>query len=808
MNKLIMTAALAAAVLAANVSLADPVTYYLSATETGFNHACVDASKWKDANGNAAGAAGDPLTADDIYVIRNGRVIRTIAESKTTPTIFMCKRLVLGEVGSKQAGGINSYAGDESVDKVTAYIDFGSGATQDGVYFVNGKYLARADQNYQHHLHFKGKMTVASLENAPYVITPYSARYPSLTLVDGESWIKSDIGTALVLGGSHDGKSSSSTSLSIYFYADVSQYFGKLIVAPCCASHTASPSYVSTIYLKDGVFPGTLELRGGARLQPQNAQSVVQLANAVFNDDSALVLPVANVEGEGGVAHMQSARVVVTNDLTVSGTVKVILSPIPANGETNRLALVTGRKGSFAESNFALALPSDMAVHDWYLRDGMRLSIVTNDETNTQTLYAELQPLVKLSVTDKNDKTTPQSSALDSASSWSDGKLPHPNAHYIIPGSTCLNTKPGNYEFPGDSLTVESGGYIMAWNNDSVLKIPVLRMLSGSTLNCGQGMRVDFADTHLIAGSGTVTLMAFGGEAFNARMKFLESTTITGAADLSMNSILTSVPRGNYYFLGDNSGFKGRMSLRQTAAAEYGSKFETLWVSRAEDLGGPLDEFDAAALYLSNYGRLSASANVVVPKSNNRGLTVSGNGVIDPGAYTLSLGMPLTINGTLYKANSGTLQLDADRAAVGANGGNIVVTNGMLAIAAADAVNGFAVHLAPNAALSLKVDLENENLTRYGLRNVGLAEPFVLGAGVTALPLSVDVSNAALPKHGGTIGVLTVSDSATNAIEQVFSVPKSYRGFKFTRLKLHDDENGWTTYAAKYEPIGIVISVW
>ena len=800
MKKLTMTAALAAAVLAANVSLADPVTYYLSATETSFGHACVDASKWKDANGKAAGAAGDPLTSNDIYVIRSGRAIRTYADDAATPTIFTCKRLVIGEVGDT-TGKINSYARGTA-----AYVDFGSGENQDGVYFANGSYMGLSNYSRDYNTYFRGKMTVTAPSSAPFVIAPASARYVSMTMSAGLSSLKSDVGKALKIGGPN-GTSATSQSFSFYMYADVSEYYGKVIVSPCCASHAASPSYLTILYLADGVFPGTLELQGGARLSPKNAECVVKLGNAVFADDSALVFPVADVEGDGGVVRPQSAQVVVTNDLTISGTVGIILSQIPANGETNRFALVTARKGSFDVSDFAMSLPASMSAHGWYLKDCVSLSIETNDEANTQTLYAELQPLVKLSVKDTNNKTTRQSSALDSASSWSDGKLPHANAHYIIPSGFCLNTKPGDYEFPGNSLTVENTGYILPWNNDSVLKIPVLRMLDGSTLNCGQAMRVDFADTHLIAESGTVTLMAFGAENTYARMKFLESTKITGAADLSMNSILTSVPRGNYYFLGTNSCFKGRMSLRQTAAAEYGSKFETLWVSRAEDLGGPLDDFDAAALCLSNYGRLTASANVVVPKANNRGLTVSGNGVVDPGAYTLSLGMPLTINGTLYKANSGTLQLDADRAAVGADGGNIVVTNGMLAIAAADAVNGFAVHLAPNAALSLKVDLENENLTRYGLRNVGLAEPFVLGAGVTALPLSVDVSNAALPKHGGTIGVLTVSDSATNAIEQVFSVPKSYRGFRLTRQKLHDDENGWTTYAAKYEPTGCIMSI-
>ena len=799
MKKMLMTAALAVAVLATNVSLADPVTYYLSATETGFSNACKDASKWKDANGNAAGAAGTPLTADDIYVIRNDRVIRTAtADDGSSPTVFTCKRLVLGEVGGK-TGGINSYV------RSSAYVDFGSGETQDGVYFANGFYRGMSAQSRTYNALLRGKITVVSPESAPFIIYPKSARYSGFTMEDGKSWLKSDVGTALKLGGP-DGSAATAETLGFYMYADVSQCFGKLIVAPCCASHTASPSYVSTIYLKDGVFPGTLELRGGARLSPQNAQSVVRLANAVFNDDSGLVLPVASVTGEGGVVIPQSAHVVVTNNLTVSGTVKVILSTFPTNGETNQLALVTARKGSFDVSNFAMALPSGFAAHDWYLRDCVSLSIVTNDETNTQTLYAELEPLVTLTTGDTNNKTSRQSSAFDKPASWSDGRTPHANAHYIVPSaSKCLTTTTGAYAFPGNSLTMENGAYLMVWN--SSIKIPTLRMLGGSTLHGGQACSIEIYDTHLITESGTVTIAGFGNS--SAGIKFLPSTKVSGSAELRLRIELSSVPRGNYYFQGDNTEFTGTISLMQNAGTpSYGSNYEAFGISRAEDLGAPLDDFNAAALYLSSWGRVVASANVVVPKANNRGLTVSGNGVVDPGAYTLSLGMPLTINGTLYKANSGTLQLDADRAAVGADGGNIVVTNGTLAIAAADAVNGFAVHLAPNAALSLKVDLENENLTRYGLRNVGLAEPFVLGAGVTALPLSVDVSNAALPKHGGTIGVLTVSDSATNAIEQVFSVPKSYRGFKFTRLKLHDDENGWTTYAAKYEPIGIVISVW
>ena len=137
-----------------------------------------------------------------------------------------------------------------------------------------------------------------------------------------------------------------------------------------------------------------------------------------------------------------------------------------------------------------------------------------------------------------------------------------------------------------------------------------------------------------------------------------------------------------------------------------------------------------------------------------------------------------------------------------------VVTNGTLAVAAADAINGIAVSFAPGTALVLKTNLADAELTRYGIRNVGLAEPFVLAAGMTTLPLTVDAADGGkLPRdQGGTVGILTVSDSATNRFDSVVTVPKTYRGFKFSAIKLHDAENGWTTYAARYEPRGCVIS--
>ena len=107
-----------------------------------------------------------------------------------------------------------------------------------------------------------------------------------------------------------------------------------------------------------------------------------------------------------------------------------------------------------------------------------------------------------------------------------------------------------------------------------------------------------------------------------------------------------------------------------------------------------------------------------------------------------------------------------------------------------------------------------ETLLTDGTKSVARVEVQETGGGVhfvwpkAKVPKnfrSVSVSpEFATAKKGGVVGVLTVSDSATNALESVFSVSKFLKGFKFTPVKVHDDDNGWTTYAAKYAPTGLV----
>jgi hypothetical protein len=170
--------------------------------------------------------------------------------------------------------------------------------------------------------------------------------------------------------------------------------------------------------------------------------------------------------------------------------------------------------------------------------------------------------------------------------------------------------------------------------------------------------------------------------------------------------------------------------------------------------------------------------------------------------------MPLTIDGTLIKTGGGTLQLDADRAGVGESGGALVVTNGTLAVASAGAIDGFTTSFSATGKLVLRQNSADEALMRYGIRNTGPVEPFTLVPALAALPLTLDLSKVTLPPKGAVVGVLTVSDEATNVIDRLYVPPRApVSGYAASPLRLHDDEKKWTTYAVRYVRAGLTLIV-
>ena len=801
--------------LFAAVAFADePKTYYLSASDSGFSGYYKNAAKWVDAQDNPAGAEGAALPASDIFVVRDGRNIRTCdsVASASFATTFTCKRIVFGDVAAGTAGTFLCYAQGE------AHVNFSPDPAQDGAYFDKGYVSGQMGSGRVGTIN--GKITVTSSAADPFAVISAYDGY----ILDFTGPISATTGTGLRIGGTDSANANArrnATNFTVRLTGDLSDFKGTIAVKPSCNNFAANPTYLTTLALAGagGLPSGNLVLEPGSALTVPGSENTVGCTDLSIGDGVSLTLAMANVKEGDGVTRPHCAKIAMSGDLSVAGTVRVVLDSnedIPANGETNRLAILVAAKGGIDKTRFALA-------------DGgfyfLGFDVDTDAETGAQTLYAEFAPVVKLVMSDPDAKdlsgTRIYRSAVTNAASWSDGKVPHAGAHYIVANDATVSGRPQRdidgvkvpitvlrvegtdaaYRFPGESLTIGDGCCLITFCTG--LTVPTLRLLDGSTAWCGQQRSTTISNTVLVAESGTVRVGAYNGNTLK------HDGTLSGSAQVVCGTVLlTGAPQGNYRFFGDNSSFAGTFTVTQVVAgASFTEKFSTFYVKPGCSLGGNLETFDPRALVLSRYSVLrTQDGNVSIPTGTNRGLCADGVGRI----YTdgkFSLGMPLTIDGSLYKEGTGTLQLDADAAGVGENGGTLVVTNGTLAVHSAGAVDGFTVAFAPGTALSLKVDLADEELTRYGIRNVKTDTPFALADGMTRLPLSVDVSQvSAIPEKGVTVGVLTVADAATNALESVFSVSRFYSGCSFRPVKLHDGENGWTTYAARLVPAGLAIS--
>ena len=754
--------------------------YYVG---TGTRGDTTNATKWEDVGGNnPAYAPGNAsASADDRWIVRDGKSIKQVGTVGTSVTHFYGNGIVFGEIN----GTAGNYLCESQANTASAYFHCPA-------YFANGSFYAYNFNSIAKRGYMNGSVVVTAPESAPFYLKGYlgsSADTRAYFTINAS--ISSERDCALAAAGTK--------WVDWTFNGDMSGYKGTL---------DFSNGYVALTF---GANTGAMNMKNlifgaGTSVKIRNTTPIRVGTLTIGNGDTF------DFSISSGTCPSFSADAV-----SVSGTVVFNLSgETPFNGEAHRFALVSSASGGLSLANFTVNATGGFA------RNFAGLTIDTGVDGMSQTLYAVYDPSGMLVKSDSQNKDMGYSSAMGSGTSWSDGSTPHLGVHYLITNDSTRVTGRSSYisggpkqvflrtpetsgtnEFLGASLTL--GNLCRIYLFGKAFKTSQLVLDSGSEVWCGQQQSTTVvADEIRTLGVGEIWFGSYASKSLTV------DAPVTGVARLVLGGVtLTSSAAGNYDLGKGLTNFLGTVCVTQkNNTATYGSNAQTLMLKSGYSLGGALDVFRADALMLSAYSVVSASEDVELPAGLNRGLSVVGTGRISVGSgKTLTLGWPLTVDGTLYKSSAGTLMLGANRAGVGENGGAIVVTNGTLAVAAVDAVNGYSVSFAPGTSLSLKVNLADEELTRYGIRNVGLSEPFVLGAGMTALPLSVDTTGGGeLPSKGGIVGVLTVSDSATNVLDSVVTVPKTYRGFKFTPVKIHDDENGWTTYAACYETSGFIIS--
>lgn len=645
-----------------------------------------------------------------------------------------------------------------------------------------------------------GKVTVIAPDSAPF-------RFGSNNADRGLDFIgdfHGAAGTGLLVGGARYGDVKA--NFSCRMRGDMSDYLGTITVTNIV--YNGEPLGVTFIAAASS-FPGTVCVRTNALLKTE--ESPVEFGTLNLDSGACVTL-------SGDAENSSYGTITARNAMSVGESISLKIDfDLPSGGDaTQTLALVTAPLGSgLSVDKFVIDADIDPLVS--------RFAVIEDETAGMEALAYVCDPVVRLNEPDSPNANTSLSSgysgAIDDGTKWSDGFTPRAGRHYVIPfvssvgnllGQSCLRTRTSDtsYTFPGMSLTLNDKASVTIFQTGT-FKCDMLRMESGSILRAGS-QRGPTVDGVILAESGTVYIGCYCNKTMTI------ASDIVGAARVVFQGYEgeSSARLGTYELTGDNSRFTGTMTVATYGSSTQMANFQTLVLSSAASLGAPLASLDRTALKLSKWGRLTVNSDVTLSTASNRGLAVSGNAQLNvTSGKTFSLGTALSLDGRLVCSGAGTFAVGG-AAGFGADGSgepetdkNVVeITNGTVRVTSASAVDGVTFKFLGTGALELSLNPADAELTRYGIKNVRTDTPFAFADGVASVPFSVDVSAMpVLPRNGATFGVLTVADAATNAVEAVFSIPKSYRGFRLQMVKNHDNENGWTTYAAEYLPTGAII---
>ena len=185
------------------------------------------------------------------------------------------------------------------------------------------------------------------------------------------------------------------------------------------------------------------------------------------------------------------------------------------------------------------------------------------------------------------------------------------------------------------------------------------------------------------------------------------------------------------HLTGANGGFTGAIDVTTTgfsydyATGAYGYRDEskrnwmTLWIDSEENLGAAPSAFTYNQLRLRNGGPLFVADDVTIDDTT-RGIFVEGAGFVSVAAgKTLTVSVPLTVDGTLVKQGGGTLALGGRidgtgeapvlyRNRVRAEAGRVKPLTGR-------ALDGAQLVVGNGAALEIDASLSDEGLRAHGL---------------------------------------------------------------------------------------------
>ena len=454
------------------------------------------------------------------------------------------------------------------------------------------------------------------------------------------------------------------------------------------------------------------------------------------------------------------------------------------------------------------------------------------DEANT-TLYlvrdAETTDFVYLEVGDPDNNGRDVVGAAQIAESWSDKKLPHTNATYIIHNKRLNFDAYGgrtSYVFPAQSVYLWSDARNHAIRIEQTCRnvtITNLYLLPNATYGVNGNstnptyLWGDSITTYAGNSNGEIYFTVIGGKEFHVM------APISGNGRIVLTEYGTLATWGTLCLEKANPDFSGTWTFsindntRDKNECPTDVHCKTVRISESTSLGGPLATFDYKSVSMNQMTVLQPVKSMTMDEPT-RGVYVGNVARIRTDENVdFSLKNPLTLDGELRKEGTGLLALggqlrflDASGAisdAPRANSNRLVVAAGVLKPLSRTAFDGLAISLT-DATSTLAYDLApaDADVATYGIYNVkNESDPLISSVTGGSIPVRFDGEpDRTVGVYD--IGLVTVKTRAlAEALKGKFVLPK-VRG-RTASVDIRDNADGTATVLAKLVNKGFFVIV-
>lgn len=409
--------------------------------------------------------------------------------------------------------------------------------------------------------------------------------------------------------------------------------------------------------------------------------------------------------------------------------------------------------------------------------------IVTTDADDRDSLCVVVEPMVVSVSGDPHSQTEPPTNVtttvFQDGSKWSDKRIPHGNAHYVL--RHCGNFPVGiaSYVFPGRTLFHVNNYTVQRTSCDVTISNLVRNTVGTHEMGIG-GCTLDLRGS--ISINTNLSISTYASDRLNIH------SDLSGSGDIRITPFWSTAWTGYVGLYGDNSEWTGKLLsilYDNVGKTDYGSeRCIHVLIRDGRALGGRLPELAHDAVYLNQRTTIHAETNLTLSTDMNRGIWVTNVAAIAVAdGCEMSMYWPLTIDGILVKEGAGTLALGGrtyfvdgigavtDTPPADISSRTLQLVAGTLKPLNADCLDGLTVVVSPDAGFAFSLAPADAGLRKYGIRDVKTETPFALASDSNSrIPLTYeglsDETLAALAGNEG-LGLVTVNSSAADMVARM-----------------------------------------